>query len=63
MVSKAFIVLLHAVILFFVIIDILHISFDLFLDLPAKFLSGIVLHRIQQIPDAKGCQEFSVFHF
>ena len=63
MVSQAFILLFHAVVLFFVIIDILHISFDIFLDLPAEFLSGIVLHRIQPIPDAKGCQEFSVFHF
>ena len=63
MVSKAFILLFHAVVLFFVIIDILHIGFDVLLNLPTKFLSGVVLHRIQQIPDAKGCQEFPVFHF
>ena len=63
MVGKAFIVLLHAVILLFIVINVSHIGIDIAFDLPAEFLAGIVLHRIQQIPDAKGCQEFSVFHF
>ena len=63
MVSKAFIVLLHAVVLLFIVANILHIGIDIAFDLPAEFLAGIVLHRIQQISDAKGCQEFSVFHF
>ena len=63
MVSKAFTIPFHAVILFFVIIDILHIGFDILLDLPAEFLTGIVLDCIQQVSNTKGCQEFSVLHF
>ena len=63
MVSKAFIVLLHAVVLLFIVANILHIGIDIAFDLPAEFLSGIVLHRLQQLPDAKGRQEFPVFHF
>ena len=52
MVSQAFIVLLHAVILLFIVINVLHIGIDIAFDLPAEFLAGIVLHRIQQIMDA-----------
>ena len=63
MVGKAFIVLLHAVILFFVVIDILYIVIDVLLNLPAKLLPGIILNRFQEVADVKGCEEFSVLHF
>ena len=63
MVSQPFTVTLHAVILFFVVIDVLHIGIDVLLNLPAKFLSGIILNCFQQVADAKWCQEFSVLHF
>ena len=63
MVGNVFILPFHAVVLFFIIIDILYIGFDVLLDFPAEFLSGIVLDCIQQVADAKRCQKFSVLHF
>ena len=53
MVGKPFTIPFHAVILFFVVIDVLHIGIDVLLNLPAKFLAGIVLDCIQQVADAK----------
>lgn len=63
MVCKSFTIPFHAVILFFVIIDILYIVIDVLLNLPAEFLAGIILDCIQQVADTKGVRSFPSFIF